>query len=70
LRATRSGRYWPSRFAQFEIVVAPDITAREAHQIVHNAEHALRHAIARLTAALVHAEPATSLSCSSSSSTR
>jgi len=48
--------------AECEIVVAPDITAAEAHRIAHDAEHALRHAIPRLTAALVHAEPATSLS--------
>jgi hypothetical protein len=38
--------------------------------LVEAAEHALRHAIPRLSGALVHAEPATSLSSSSSSSTR
>ena len=46
--------------AECEVVVAPDITAAEAHQISHDAEHALRHAIPRLSGALVHAEPAAS----------
>ncbi len=44
--------------AECEIAVAPDITAAQAHQIAHGAEHALRHAIPRLSAALVHAGPA------------
>jgi cation diffusion facilitator family transporter len=43
--------------AECEIVVAPDITAAAAHQITVNAEHALLHAIPRLSAALVHADP-------------
>ncbi len=43
--------------AECEIVVAPDITAAQAHQVSHGAEHALRHAIPRLSAALVHAGP-------------
>jgi cation diffusion facilitator family transporter len=60
--------------AECEIVVAPDITAAQAHQISHDAEHALAHAVPRLSAALVHAEPAdrspaTSLSSSTSSLT-
>jgi divalent metal cation (Fe/Co/Zn/Cd) transporter len=40
-----------------EIVVAPDMTAVQAHQITVSAEHALLHAIPRLSAALVHADP-------------
>ena len=43
--------------AECEIVVPPDITAVQAHQITVNAEHALLHAIPRLSAALVHADP-------------
>jgi cation diffusion facilitator family transporter len=43
--------------AECEIVVAPDITAAQAHQITVNAEHTLLHTIPRLSAALVHADP-------------
>jgi len=43
--------------AECEIVVAPDITAARAHEITVDAEHALRHALPRLAAALVHADP-------------
>jgi cation diffusion facilitator family transporter len=42
--------------AECEIVVAPDITAAAAHQITVDAEHALLHAIPRLSGALVHAD--------------
>jgi len=42
--------------AECEIVVAPDITAVQAHQLTVSAEHALLHAIPRLSAALVHAD--------------
>jgi cation diffusion facilitator family transporter len=40
-----------------EIVVTPDITAAQAHRIAVGAEHALLHAIPRLSAAHVHADP-------------
>jgi cation diffusion facilitator family transporter len=43
--------------AECEIVVAPDITAVQAHDLTVAAEHALLHAIPRLSAALVHADP-------------
>jgi cation diffusion facilitator family transporter len=43
--------------AECEIVVAPDITAAQAHEVTVSAEHALLHAIPRLSAALVHADP-------------
>jgi cation diffusion facilitator family transporter len=43
--------------AECEIVVAPDITAVQAHEITVSAEHALLHAIPRLSGALVHADP-------------
>jgi cation diffusion facilitator family transporter len=61
--------------AECEIAVAPDLSAAAAHQVSADAEHALRHAIPRLAAALVRAEPlagdlATSLSSSTSSSGR
>jgi cation diffusion facilitator family transporter len=43
--------------AECEVVVRPDITAAQAHQVTVGAEHALLHAIPRLAAALVHADP-------------
>jgi cation diffusion facilitator family transporter len=44
--------------AECEVVVSPDITAVQAHQVTVTAEHDLLHAIPRLAAALVHADPA------------
>jgi cation diffusion facilitator family transporter len=43
--------------AECEIVVSADLTAAQAHQVTVNAEHDLLHAIPRLAAALVHADP-------------
>jgi cation diffusion facilitator family transporter len=43
--------------AECEVLVAADISAVQAHQVTVNAEHDLLHAIPRLTAALVHADP-------------
>jgi cation diffusion facilitator family transporter len=43
--------------AECEIVVSGDITAFEAHEIAVDAEHDLLHALPRLSAALVHADP-------------
>jgi hypothetical protein len=43
--------------AECEVVVSPDITAVQAHQVTVSAEHDLLHAIPRLSAALVHADP-------------
>ena len=43
--------------AECEIAVSGDITAVEAHEAAVNAEHDLRHALPRLSAALVHADP-------------
>jgi cation diffusion facilitator family transporter len=43
--------------AECEIVVGADATAVEAHQAAVAAEHALLHALPRLSAALVHADP-------------
>jgi cation diffusion facilitator family transporter len=45
--------------AECEVVVDPDISAVHAHQVAVAAEHALLHAIPRLAAALVHADPQT-----------
>jgi cation diffusion facilitator family transporter len=42
--------------AECEVIVDPDSTAVQAHQVAVDAEHALIHAIPRLTAALVHAD--------------
>jgi cation diffusion facilitator family transporter len=43
--------------AECEVIVDPDITAVQAHQVAVTAERALLHAIPRLAAALVHADP-------------
>ncbi|MGW3729370.1 cation diffusion facilitator family transporter [Streptomyces sp. NPDC000851] len=44
--------------AEVAVVVDGDVTVRHAHAIAVEAEHALLHAVPRLTAALVHADPA------------
>jgi cation diffusion facilitator family transporter len=44
--------------AECEVVVNPDISAVQAHQVAVTAEFDLLHAIPRLAAALVHADPA------------
>jgi cation diffusion facilitator family transporter len=46
--------------AECDVVVAPDLTAVQAHQIAVAAEHALLHAVPRLSGALVHADPVSS----------
>lgn len=43
--------------AECEITVSGDITAIEAHDVAVSAEHDLLHALPRLSAALVHADP-------------
>ena len=43
--------------AECAVLVPPDIPAAQAHQITVDAEHALLHAIPRLAAAQVHADP-------------
>ncbi len=43
--------------AEVAVVVDGEATVREAHRIAVDAEHALLHAVPRLTAALVHADP-------------
>ena len=43
--------------AECEIAVSGDITAIEAHNIAVNAEHDLLHALPRLSAVAVHADP-------------
>ncbi|MFF7449506.1 MULTISPECIES: cation diffusion facilitator family transporter [unclassified Streptomyces] len=44
--------------AEVAVVVDGDATVRQAHAVAVAAEHALLHAVPRLTAALVHADPA------------
>jgi cation diffusion facilitator family transporter len=44
--------------AECEIAVVDSATIVDAHAIAHDAEHKLMHAVPRLTAAIVHAEPA------------
>jgi cation diffusion facilitator family transporter len=46
--------------AELAVVVDGEATLRQAHAIAVEAEHALLHAVPRLTAALVHADPAPS----------
>ena len=43
--------------AECEIIVSGRRTAIEAHSVAVNAEHDLLHALPRLSAALVHADP-------------
>ena len=43
--------------AECEVLVDPSASAIAAHQVAVDAEHALLHAVPRLTAALVHADP-------------
>ena len=44
--------------AEVAIVVDGDLSVRQAHDVAVEAEHALLHAIPRLSAALVHSDPA------------
>ncbi|WP_258055008.1 cation diffusion facilitator family transporter [Streptomyces sp. Ru71] len=44
--------------AEVSVVVDGEVSVRRAHAIAVDAEHALLHAVPRLTAALVHADPA------------
>jgi cation diffusion facilitator family transporter len=44
--------------AEVAVVVDAELSVREAHQVAVESEHALLHAVPRLTAALVHADPA------------
>jgi cation diffusion facilitator family transporter len=44
--------------AECDIVVDPDLSLVEAHGITVDAEHRLLHEVPRLTAAIVHADPA------------
>ena len=46
--------------AEVTIVVGGDLSVRDAHRVAVGAEHALLHAVPRLTTALVHADPAPS----------
>lgn len=45
--------------AEVAVVVDGSLTLREAHEVAVEAEHVLLHAVPRLTAALVHADPET-----------
>jgi divalent metal cation (Fe/Co/Zn/Cd) transporter len=38
--------------------VDPELTVEQAHRLAHDVEHALVHAVPRLTNAVVHVEPA------------
>ncbi len=44
--------------AEVTIVVGGELSVRDAHRVAVMAEHALLHAVPRLTTALVHADPA------------
>jgi divalent metal cation (Fe/Co/Zn/Cd) transporter len=43
--------------AEVTIVVSDQISVLDAHRVAVEAEHALLHAVPRLTSALVHADP-------------
>jgi cation diffusion facilitator family transporter len=44
--------------ADAELDVDPTLSLSEAHLVAHDAEHALTHAVPKLTSALIHAYPA------------
>jgi divalent metal cation (Fe/Co/Zn/Cd) transporter len=44
--------------ADAELDIDPATTLTDAHRIAHEAEHALIHAVPKLSTALVHAYPA------------
>jgi len=44
--------------AEAELDIDPSVTLVDAHRIAHDAEHALTHAVPKLSTALVHAYPA------------
>lgn len=44
--------------AEAELDISPDTSITDAHRIAHGAEHALTHAVPKLSSALVHAYPA------------
>ncbi|MEV8313653.1 cation diffusion facilitator family transporter [Streptomyces sp. NPDC059900] len=44
--------------AEVAVVVDGELSVRDAHEVAVHAEHALLHAVPKLTAALVHADPA------------
>lgn len=52
---------WVGHALRAELAVTVDaaLTVEQAHRIAHDVEHQLVHAVARLTAATVHTEPAT-----------
>ena len=43
--------------ADAELDVAPETSLQEAHRVAHHAEHALTHAVPKLSTALIHAYP-------------
>ncbi len=45
--------------AEVDLSVPAGVTVEDAHRIAHDAEHRLTHTVPRLTAATVHAHPAT-----------
>ncbi|MGV9362084.1 cation diffusion facilitator family transporter [Amycolatopsis sp. NPDC003731] len=45
--------------AELAVTVAADLTVESAHRLAHEVEHRLLHTIPRLTAVVVHTEPAT-----------
>jgi cation diffusion facilitator family transporter len=47
-----------SLHADAELDVDPAISLEQAHRLAHNAEHNLTHAVPKLSAALIHAYPA------------
>lgn len=44
--------------ADAELDIYPTISLTDAHQLAHNAEHTLAHAVPKLSTALIHAYPA------------
>jgi divalent metal cation (Fe/Co/Zn/Cd) transporter len=44
--------------AEAELAIDPAVSLERAHQLAHDAEHTLTHAVPKLATALVHAYPA------------
>jgi cation diffusion facilitator family transporter len=60
LRANQVRMRWIGHSLRAELAVSvnADLTVLEAHSLAHEVEHRLVHAVPRLTAAVVHVEPA------------
>jgi len=61
IEVSRLRMRWIGHYLHAEVTIVVDgrLSVRDAHHVAVDAEHALLHAVPRLAAALVHADPAT-----------